>query len=65
MQNKPNLGQSQISYNTNENNQLQRKIQIGHLVKTNPNKANFIGSNLPNKILIMKWLHIIFEKLRK
>jgi hypothetical protein len=41
MQNKPNLGQSQISYKPNENNKLQRKIEIGHLVKTNPNKANF------------------------
>ncbi|MFA5251212.1 MAG: hypothetical protein WC454_01330 [Phycisphaerae bacterium] len=40
MQNEPNLGQSQISDNSNENNQLQRKIQLGHLVKTNPNKAN-------------------------
>jgi glucan phosphoethanolaminetransferase (alkaline phosphatase superfamily) len=28
-------------YNRNFNNQLQRKTQIGHLVKTNPNKANF------------------------
>jgi hypothetical protein len=27
-------------YKPNGNNQLQRKIQIGHLVKTNPNKAN-------------------------
>ena len=42
MQNKANLGQSQILYNINENNQLQRKMQIGHLVKTNPNEANFI-----------------------
>jgi hypothetical protein len=28
-------------YNLNENNELQRKNEIGHLVKTNPNKANF------------------------
>ncbi|MDD5063340.1 MAG: hypothetical protein PHQ35_01090 [Phycisphaerae bacterium] len=41
MQNEPNLGQSQISYNTSENNRLYRKIQIGHLVKTNPNEPNF------------------------
>ena len=27
-------------YNRNFNNQLQRKINNGHLVKTNPNKAN-------------------------
>jgi hypothetical protein len=38
--------QSQFSkksnvYNRNFNNELQRKMQIGHLVKTNPNKANF------------------------
>jgi hypothetical protein len=37
--------QSQFSkksnvYNLNENNGLQRKIQNGHLVKTNPNKPN-------------------------
>ena len=41
MRNKANLGQSQISYNPNENNQLQQKNGFGHLVKTNPNKANF------------------------
>jgi hypothetical protein len=29
-------------HNINNNNELQRKTQIGHLVKTNPNKANFI-----------------------
>jgi hypothetical protein len=28
-------------YNPNFNNELQRKMRIGHLVKTNPNKANF------------------------
>jgi hypothetical protein len=28
-------------YNRNFNNQLQRKFDNGHLVKTNPNKANF------------------------
>jgi hypothetical protein len=28
-------------YNLNGNNELQRKMQNGHLVKTNPNKANF------------------------
>jgi hypothetical protein len=28
-------------YNRKFNNELQQKIQIGHLVKTNPNKANF------------------------
>jgi hypothetical protein len=28
-------------YNPNFNNELQQKTQIGHLVKTNPNKANF------------------------
>jgi hypothetical protein len=27
-------------YKLNKNNELQRKMQIGHLVKTNPNKAN-------------------------
>jgi hypothetical protein len=27
-------------YNRNFNNELQRKIHFGHLVKTNPNKAN-------------------------
>jgi hypothetical protein len=27
-------------YNINKNNELQRKMHIGHLVKTNPNKAN-------------------------
>jgi hypothetical protein len=27
-------------YNPNFNNELQRKIKNGHLVKTNPNKAN-------------------------
>jgi hypothetical protein len=41
MQNEPNLGQSQIVYNPNKNNVLQRKIHNGHLVKTNPNKPNF------------------------
>ena len=40
MPNEPNLGQSQIPLNHNENNELQRKMQIGHLVKTNPNEAN-------------------------
>jgi uncharacterized membrane protein required for colicin V production len=29
-------------YNRSFNNELQRKISNGHLVKTNPNKANFI-----------------------
>jgi hypothetical protein len=38
--------QSQFSkksnvYNINKNNELQLKINNGHLVKTNPNKANF------------------------
>jgi hypothetical protein len=28
-------------YNLNENKVLQRKMHNGHLVKTNPNKANF------------------------
>jgi len=28
-------------YNLNKNNELQQKIDNGHLVKTNPNKANF------------------------
>jgi hypothetical protein len=28
-------------YNASYNNDLQRKMQIGHLVKTNPIKANF------------------------
>jgi hypothetical protein len=28
-------------YNSKYYNELQRKIEIGHLVKTNPNKANF------------------------
>jgi hypothetical protein len=28
-------------YNLNNNNELQRKSSFGHLVKTNPNKANF------------------------
>jgi hypothetical protein len=28
-------------YNISINNKLQRKIENGHLVKTNPNKANF------------------------
>jgi hypothetical protein len=28
-------------YNLSFNNELQRKINDGHLVKTNPNKANF------------------------
>jgi hypothetical protein len=41
MRNEPNLEQSQIVYKLNENNRLQRKIENGHLVKTNPNKANF------------------------
>jgi hypothetical protein len=27
--------------NINKNKELQRKNEIGHLVKTNPNKANF------------------------
>ncbi len=40
MQNKANLGQSQISDKSNENKQLQQKIQIGHLVETNPNEPN-------------------------
>jgi hypothetical protein len=30
-------------YNRNDDNELQRKIDNGHLVKTNPNKANFTG----------------------
>src|SRR4030042_3312173 len=34
-------------YNRNFNNGLQRKIRIGHLVKTNPNKANFGLFNFP------------------
>ena len=42
MQNEPNLGQSQIVYNGSINKQLQRKNEIGHLVKTNPNEAKFI-----------------------
>jgi hypothetical protein len=46
MQNKANLGQSQIVYNLNENNELQQKMQIGHLVKTNPNKANLVRRSL-------------------
>jgi hypothetical protein len=29
-------------YNRSFNNELQRKMNNGHLVKTNPNKANFI-----------------------
>jgi hypothetical protein len=33
-------------YNRNFNNELQRKMDNGHLVKTNPNKANFIRSSL-------------------
>ena len=41
MRNEPNLGQSQIVLNHSKNNGLQRKNEIGHLVKTNPNKANF------------------------
>jgi len=40
MQNKPNLGQCQISYNSNTKKQLQQKMRIRHLVKTNPNKPN-------------------------
>jgi hypothetical protein len=28
-------------YKLIKNKELQRKMQIGHLVKTNPNKANF------------------------
>jgi hypothetical protein len=30
-------------YNRNFNNELQRKMNNGHLVKTNPNKANLKG----------------------
>jgi hypothetical protein len=37
-------------YNLNKNNELQQKIDNGHLVKTNPIKANFtaapFGGNL-------------------
>jgi hypothetical protein len=40
MPNKANLGQSQISDKPNENKELQQKIEIGHLVKTNPIKPN-------------------------
>jgi hypothetical protein len=29
--------------NVSNNNELQRKMNNGHLVKTNPNKANFTG----------------------
>jgi hypothetical protein len=29
-------------YNRSFDNELQRKMHIGHLVKTNPNKANFL-----------------------
>jgi len=47
MRNEPNLGQSQIVLNLNENNKLQRKNEIGHLVKTNPNEANFWLFNFP------------------
>jgi hypothetical protein len=32
---------------------------------THPKQLHFAAPNLSNKILIMKWLHIIFEKLRK
>jgi hypothetical protein len=35
-------------YNLIKNNELQRKMQNGHLVKTNPNKANFT-----------QWIHYI------
>ena len=41
MRNEPNLGQSQIVINGGISNELRRKNQIGHLVKTNPNEANF------------------------
>jgi len=54
MRNEPKLGQSQIVYNGSVNNELQRKIEIGHLVKTNPNEPNFAATNLPNKILITR-----------
>jgi hypothetical protein len=40
MRNKANLGQSQIVHNVNKNNELQRKNENGHLVKTNPIKPN-------------------------
>jgi hypothetical protein len=41
---------SQIIYNRNSNNQLQRKIDNGHLVKTNPNKANLVPSAVEGSI---------------
>ena len=37
-------------YNRNVNNELQRKIEIGHLVKTNPNKANLVPSTVEGSI---------------
>jgi hypothetical protein len=40
---------SQNIYNRNFNNQLQRKTNNGLLVKTNPNKANFIRPRLYKK----------------
>ena len=40
MRNEPNFTKSQIVYNAGINKELQRKIDDGHLVKTNPNEPN-------------------------
>jgi hypothetical protein len=33
-------------YNLNNNNQLQQKMDFGHLVKTNPNEPNFTAPTI-------------------
>ncbi len=65
MRNEPNLGQSQIVYNSSCDKQLQRNNGIGHLVKTNPNEPNFPAPNLPNKILIARQLSVITPTIMK
>jgi hypothetical protein len=51
--------QSQFSkkssiYNPNSNNELQRKNEIGHLVKTNPNEPNLVPSAVEGSIKTTK-----------
>jgi hypothetical protein len=50
MRNKANFRKSQIVYNRSFDNELQRKSSCGHLVKTNPNKANLVPSAVEGSI---------------
>jgi len=47
-------------YNRNFNNELQRKMNNGHLVKTNPNKAKYAGTAKPKKLSKKRLFYRLF-----